>query len=168
MLTFPMTNFLPMKNSRAVAGFSLVEVTLALGIVSFSLLTMVGVMPVGLSTLKQATEQTTESQIVQKIGCEAYLTSFSKLGTSFSGRTFYYDERGKLLAASPASAPAGTRYWAKASVVDSVFPGSANAGSQGAMANSLVLMRIDILSGPSEELARSTNSYSIQIANAGN
>lgn len=160
--------FLSTKLLRGAAGFSLVEVTLALGIVSFSLLTVLGLMPVGLSTLKQATEQTTESQIVQKIGGEAYLTSFSQLAASFSNRTFYYDDRGKFLDVSPAAAPAATRYWAHATVGDSVFPGSANAGGQGVMSGSLVAMRIDIVSGPSEQLARSTNSYSIQIANAGN
>jgi len=146
-------------------GFSLVEVTLAIGIISFSLLTVLGLMPVGLTTLRQATEQTIESQIVQKIGSEAQLTSYSKLASSFSGKTFYYSDQGNYLGSSPASAPVDTRYRAVATLSSCVFPGSTNAPTT--LSASLVTMRIDIVSGSSEAAAKNTNSYSLQIPNSG-
>lgn len=149
-------------------GFSLVEVTLAIGIVSFSLLAVLGLMPVGLSTLRQATEQTVESQIVQKLGGEASLTSFSKIGANFSGRTFYYDDQGRYLTNSPATVPTSARYWAFVSLSNSIYPGSSNAPSPASLSNSLVWMRIDISTGGASGQNRRTNSYGIQVPNFGN
>lgn len=150
---------------NAPSGFSLVEVTLAIGIISFSLLTVLGLMPVGLTTLRQATEQTIESQIVQKIGSEVQLTSYSKLAANFSGKTFYYSDQGDYLGSSPASVPADTRYRAVATLSNSVFPGSTNAPS--ALSDSLVTMRIDIVRVSGGAAAKNTNSYSLQIPNSG-
>lgn len=152
-----------------VSAFSLVEVTLAIGIASFGLLATLGLMPVGMTTLRQANEQTIESQIVQKIVGEIALTSYGQLGSNFSGKTFYYDDEGRFLTNSPGTAPAATRYWVRPTVSTSVYPGSSNAPADTLPGGSLSAMRIDIMSGPAEALAtRGTNSYAIQIPNSGN
>lgn len=55
-----------MKISRSSPsfGFSLVEVTLAIGIVSFALLAVMGLLPVGLKSVKNAAEQAAAANVV--------------------------------------------------------------------------------------------------------
>lgn len=48
-------------------GFSLVEVTIAIGIVSFALLSLLGLLPMGLIVLRDAADQTACAHIVQKV-----------------------------------------------------------------------------------------------------
>ena len=48
---------------RSVAAFSLVEVTLALSVAAFCLMAVLGLMPVGLQTNRNATSQTTATNI---------------------------------------------------------------------------------------------------------
>jgi uncharacterized protein (TIGR02598 family) len=52
---------------RKCAAFSLVEVTLALGIIAFAFVAIVGLIPVGLSTARDAMETSVRSQIVQRV-----------------------------------------------------------------------------------------------------
>jgi len=75
------------------AGFSLVEVVLALGIVSFALLVMMGMVPVGLSTLRDAMNDSVKTQIVQRIAAEAQLTPFGQIDDYIS-KTYYFTEEG--------------------------------------------------------------------------
>jgi type II secretory pathway component PulJ len=53
--------------SRSVAGFSLVEVTLALGIAAFCLIAVLGALPVSLKTQQAGGNQTKANQIVAAI-----------------------------------------------------------------------------------------------------
>ena len=50
------------------SGFSLIEVTLAIGIIAFALLTVVALLPVGLSANQNARDQAQAAQIVKAIG----------------------------------------------------------------------------------------------------
>ena len=52
---------------RKVAGFSLVEVTLALGVAAFCLLAVLGLMPAGVKTQQNSIQQTTANQILSQI-----------------------------------------------------------------------------------------------------
>ena len=52
---------------RSIAGFSLVEVTLALGIASFCLIAVFGLVPVGVQTNRNATSQTTATNILSSV-----------------------------------------------------------------------------------------------------
>ena len=49
------------------AGFSLVEVTLALGVAAFCLLVLLGLIPTGLKTQQNGIQQTTANQILSQI-----------------------------------------------------------------------------------------------------
>jgi type II secretory pathway pseudopilin PulG len=49
---------------RKTAGFSLVEVTLALGVAAFCLLVLLGLLPTGLKTQQGSIRQTTANQII--------------------------------------------------------------------------------------------------------
>ena len=82
--------FGPAKSFRA---FTLVEVTLSIGIVSFVILVMLGINSVGISTLGDANNANLEAQIIQAISNEAALTDFSNL-TNLAG-TRYYDQEGR-------------------------------------------------------------------------
>lgn len=84
----------PPSNNRKNTGFSLVEVVLALGVCSFAMIAIVGMIPVGLSTFKDAMNTTVRSQIVQSIASDVLLTDFSKL-EEITHR--YYDDQGALL-----------------------------------------------------------------------
>jgi len=62
----------PQRTSRA--AFSLIEVTLALGIAAFCLLTVFGLLPIGLSSTQNAAEQTAVSGIVTAISADLHGT----------------------------------------------------------------------------------------------
>src|SRR6266550_9455074 len=49
------------------AGFSLVEVTLALGVAAFSLIALLGLLPAGIKTQQTSIQQTTANQIISQI-----------------------------------------------------------------------------------------------------
>jgi uncharacterized protein (TIGR02598 family) len=56
-----------MKNFRFANGFSLVEVTLALGVAAFCLVGILGMLPVGLKTQQAGVQQTTANAIISQI-----------------------------------------------------------------------------------------------------
>lgn len=81
------------KNRRA---FSLVEVALALGIMAFAIAGIVGLIPFGLTSFRQAMNNTAESAIVQGLTNEILLTDFSNLKTmaNSQGKAYYFDADG--------------------------------------------------------------------------
>jgi len=80
---------------RRREAFTLVEVTLAIGIVSFAFVAMFGLLPVGLSVSRQAIDTTIEAQIVQKLKTQALQTDFSQLETLHQADPYYFDDQGK-------------------------------------------------------------------------
>lgn len=56
-----------MRKVSAAAAFSLVEVTLALGIAAFCLIAVVGIIPVGVQTNRNATSQTAATNIMAAV-----------------------------------------------------------------------------------------------------
>jgi len=83
------------------AAFSLVETVLAIGVVSFALLAVLGVMSTGSSSLRRAVDSTVYSQIVQSVLASAKQSDFSGLTNSapvgWNGRLLYFDDRGVML-----------------------------------------------------------------------
>jgi len=88
----------PTAQSRS--GFSLVEVVLALGICSFAMLAIVGMIPVGLSTFQDAMTTTVQSQIMQRIAGDVLLADYSNLAGSV--QETYYNEQGTSVDAATA------------------------------------------------------------------
>lgn len=89
------------RSLRISGGFSLVEVVMALGIMSFALMGLVGLLPAGLSQFRQAIDLTVKAQIAQELTAMTQRTSFSDLstiGTSGSPTLYYYDSEGAKLA----------------------------------------------------------------------
>lgn len=90
------------------AGFSLVEVSLALGIVAFGVIAVFGLLPAGLDTFRLSNDTAVSSQILQKIISEAQETDFDQLikdktnnpissGTTGVKAIRYFDDQGKEL-----------------------------------------------------------------------
>ncbi|PTX93015.1 hypothetical protein DB345_15365 [Spartobacteria bacterium LR76] len=93
------------NDSRAFrsSGFTLIEVTISLGIVAFVMVSLVGLLPAGLSNFQTAISQTIESQIVQGLSEEIALTDFSNL-SDLAGKKFTYDNSGiSTIAGDPAT-----------------------------------------------------------------
>jgi uncharacterized protein (TIGR02598 family) len=105
--------------SNKNAAFSLIEVTLALGVAAFCLITVFGLMPVGVQTNRNATSQTAATNIIAAVvadlratpRCVDTSTEFQiRLGTgpgcpstvSPSAATLYFDSAGQF-STSPAT-----------------------------------------------------------------
>jgi len=84
------------------SGFSLTEVAMAVGLMSFALLTIMGSLPVGMSALKASRERTAAGQIANELAGTVLSTSFSDLNT-LAG-TNYYSWDGKKVAAGSTDA----------------------------------------------------------------
>ena len=56
-----------MKKLSVAAAFSLVELTLAIGIAAFCLIAVFGLMPVGVQTNRNATSQTAATNILSSV-----------------------------------------------------------------------------------------------------
>jgi uncharacterized protein (TIGR02598 family) len=84
-----------------LAGFSLVEVTIALGIVAFAFVPLMGLLPVGLTSFRSAIDQTVLSQIVQQIGNESQQSDFDAVTTPQNFR--FFDEQARELDATRSS-----------------------------------------------------------------
>ncbi len=78
--------------SRSI-GFTLIEVTISLGIVSFAMVSLVGLLPAGLSSFRSAVSTTIEAQIVQSLSEDISRTDFTNL-QGLTGQTYTYDSRG--------------------------------------------------------------------------
>ena len=100
-------------NKRSTSAFSLVELTLALGIAAFCLIAVLGLMPVGVQTNRNATSQTRATNIMAAVvadlratpRCAGTSTQFQiTLGTgpgcpstiSPSAATLYFDSSGQF------------------------------------------------------------------------
>ena len=65
--------------SRVARGFSLVEVTIATGIASFGIITLLGLLPAGMNMFRDAMNVTISSQIAQRLIREAVQTDYDSL-----------------------------------------------------------------------------------------
>lgn len=136
-------------------GFSLVEVTIALGLVSFALVSMLGLLPTGLTVLRSSMSQTVEAQILQSVASRAVISSFTNIAAS----TLYFDDEGLPVASSGAA-----YYTANLTLTNAAFPGSSNAVT---LPNSLKNVKVALVARPNPSAAGRTNVYSLQVANSG-
>jgi Tfp pilus assembly protein PilV len=90
--------------SYTIAAFSLVEVTLALGIAAFCLLAVFGLMPVGVQTNRNATSQTAATNIMAAVVADlratpSATTTSLQFGITFgTAKTLYFDGAGECSA----------------------------------------------------------------------
>ena len=82
---------------RSDQGFSLVEISLALGIIAFAFIALLGLLPVGLQTFRQAIDTGNEARIMQSFMTKLEATEFSRirdLDFEKGEEIFYFDEEG--------------------------------------------------------------------------
>lgn len=141
----------PLRCSASIPlAFSLVEVVLALGIVSFASMAILGLIPVGLTNFRQSMNTTVQAQIAQKLINDAQLTSYDKL---INFRT-NFDEAGNGVAASDT-----TKLYAVTVQVTNLS-GSLTTNFSSSVATNLVVQIVNI-SRP-----RETNTfYSVLVRN---
>jgi uncharacterized protein (TIGR02598 family) len=141
------------------SGFSLVEVSVAMAIVSFAMVSILGLIPMGLTNFRQAMNNTVEAQIVQGITSDLELASF----TSLQSTTDYYDSDGNATTAS--SQPVYTATVTVAAVDGSKEPVNlVNTASSvpSQMQTSADLVTISIVNNTQQ---KHTDVYSIIVAN---
>jgi uncharacterized protein (TIGR02598 family) len=94
---------------RRNKGFSLVEISLALGIIAFAFIALLGLLPVGLQTFRSAIDTGNETRIVQSFFTMLMATDYEKirgLDYNTSKEIFYFDEEGMPTDTSVSAIPA--------------------------------------------------------------
>jgi type II secretory pathway pseudopilin PulG len=87
-------------NRATQRAFSLVEVTLALGVMAFCLVAVLGLLPVGLANNRNSIQQTAATSILSSVAADLYATSgtvtqSSQYRVRLSGSTtLYFDNTG--------------------------------------------------------------------------
>ncbi len=88
-------------SKKRTHGFNLIEVTVALAVISFSCTLLLGLLPASMSAYHQAMGNTVEAEIVQSISNDLALDKFSTLtgyaSTPTSIPTYFYDNEGGAL-----------------------------------------------------------------------
>ncbi len=111
-----------------MSAFSLVELTLAIGIAAFCLIAVFGLMPVGVQTNRNATSQTAATNVIAAVVADLRATpttnaTSSQFAITFgTAKTLYFDGAGQAATSLGAdsryqlnitwnpSAPTGSRY----------------------------------------------------------
>ena len=75
-------------------AFTLAETLFAMAIVSFTLLTIIGLMPTALDSLRQSERRAAEARILQSMAADYELLPWSKLENFGRRGPFYFDETG--------------------------------------------------------------------------
>ncbi|HEY8965016.1 MAG TPA: Verru_Chthon cassette protein B [Candidatus Methylacidiphilales bacterium] len=144
-------------------AFSLVEVLLALGVVAVGFIGVIGLMPVGLKTMRQATTLTVQSLILQQVVGNAEAVPFTKLPATFNNAKFYFDDEG----GSQTGPDSRTRYWVTTTVKDPAYPGSTLATGANPLSKNLQLVRIEMVhsaTAPAPSSSLASNVFFIQVA----
>ena len=85
---------------KFTSAFSLVELTLALGIAAFCLLAVFGLMPIGVQTNRNATSQTVATNIIASVTADMRATqgtTSAQYGIQFgTAKTLYFDGVGQF------------------------------------------------------------------------
>ena len=109
-----------------LSGFSLVEVTIALGIFAFAVLGLMGMLPIALQTHRDAKLDTVLAQIKQRLAAEVLLTDGANLA-NLSENVKIFDVEGRELASN--APDIDIVYRAKIALQPFQVPGSTLASS---------------------------------------
>jgi uncharacterized protein (TIGR02598 family) len=140
------------KAGAAQRAFSLVEVVLALGVASFGLISMLGLLTVGLKTYHDAISETTETEIAQQMANQLQLAAYSVIATNTANVSYFTQE--------------GQATNAAAAVYCASVSAPASLAVRGALSSSTNTLTF-IISIWSKNSPQTTNAIPIQIANNG-
>ncbi|PTY03625.1 hypothetical protein DB346_07075 [Verrucomicrobia bacterium LW23] len=158
----------PSRKSRSRRGFSLAEVVLSLGVVSFAMVSILGMLPVGLSMFNKARNYTVEAQIVQAISNDILLTDFVNLA-ALADQTYYFDDSGKPLATATENVEAQKVFAAtvrlKSLNGNDVAPVNLQSSANGTLTDEAYNVQIVI---ENKTMPRDSRTYSVLVANNNN
>jgi hypothetical protein len=167
------------RNASTPSAFTLIEVVLALGIVTVAMVTMIGLLPVGLGTLRDAMDATVKGGIVQRVTSDMLTTPYSQIVNSMGSgtpvKTYYFDQEGfyvgekvpgglDTFSSLPAAKQAATRFQVVLTCQAPKFP--ATASTMTSMTDSELTMVMTVTFYGRQTNA-SAGKYSFQLANQG-
>ena len=88
------TDTAPLPNRRLESAFSLVEVTLAIGIIAFAFVALFGLLPTGMQTFRASVDATNDITMMQDMNAMVQVTAWKKI-PDLKGDEFYFDEEGR-------------------------------------------------------------------------
>lgn len=88
--------------SKGCAGFSLIEVTIAMAIAAVAVVTLLGMIPQGMNTMRDAGDEAIMARIHQQVLNELQVADFDALDT-YDKLEVYYDAQGEELGDSRGS-----------------------------------------------------------------
>ncbi|PTY04028.1 hypothetical protein DB346_04330 [Verrucomicrobia bacterium LW23] len=149
------------RRRRSTYGFSLVEVALALGVLSTSMLGMLSLTVVGINSLREAVAQTAQTEILQQISTELQMVGFDNIDSHIAGKTYYFGSEAERLE----SQTAATRYKVTMDRQSAVFPNSTSGGSMDQSLTTVRILMTPVMgSGPTEG---KTAIYVVFVPNSG-
>ncbi len=98
------------RSRQGEAGFSLIEVTIAMAIAAVALVTLLGLIPQGMDTMREAGDEAIEGRIHQQLLNELQMTPFEKdIIDTYDGKEFFYDSQGEEIGNTRDSGKAGAK-----------------------------------------------------------
>jgi uncharacterized protein (TIGR02598 family) len=110
-----------MRNSvskKTDPAFTLIEVTIALGIAAFSIVAVFGALTSGFNTLRDSIDEVVEENLIREISSKASRTSFSALTDLVPAGGSYFSEQGLRV-----NDIAEARYKLELDIRDALLPG---------------------------------------------
>ena len=86
----------PIKRPRREAGFSLVEVAMAIGIIAVCFVTLIALIPSGMGELRKAMDSNNDTRIVQSLVSLALASEYNHL-KDLDEPIYYFDDEGSPL-----------------------------------------------------------------------
>jgi len=150
----------PNRNDRSIAAFSLVEVVLALSIMGFVCVTLIGLMATGLSSIQKSNATSVQSQIIQEVINNTQGASY----TTNYATNLYFDDEGTAVSTTGTTAGTGAIYTASVTSTVACIPTGTSTVYQFLPADSQLLqIKIKSKSNPSV-----TNTFTLVWPNTGN
>lgn len=143
--------------SRPRAAFTLVETALALGIVAFALIPLLGLLPIGLQMSHNASDLTLSAQIAQRLAGiiqQAGYSSFQGTDPAVNAGpgdvNYYFDVEGQPLKSTGGGVPAGAIYTANILLPSATDPNAGNTSQTNSLVDkaNVTTLRVRIVNDP--------------------
>lgn len=127
------------RNCSHSAGFSLVEVVMAVGVAAFALVALLGLLPSGLKTFKSTMNTAVGSQIAQRVFNDMQIADWKDLTNSIR----YFDEQGTELTNSNA---VNCIYWVQVNTTNTA--GTSSTQFLGNTSTNLMTITVMVANNP--------------------
>jgi len=153
------------RHRRCSAAFSLVEVTIAVAIAALGFLTLLGLLPQGISMARDSAEMSVGAKIVQKLSGEMQTMAWSRITWTGYGPLRYFTNEGREMTTadtSPEDLAATVAFVASVYIppkpLDVLLPTGSSSGGTGTP--EAYLRRIKICVASSSDIAFDFNTAS--------